>query len=143
MRTLVDLIRVEGDENEKREEALICRAGFKYVFETGKKEEIKIERSLPRMSITFQINKKLYLCGGFDKVEKVEQCVADFFTIDYDGKSADLAPMKNKRCHVSLSGLPSQMLSLGGWNQENLKVCEKYLMERNKWIELPPLNTAR
>ena len=42
-----------------------------------------------------------------------------------------------------MSGLPSELIALGGFNERDLKICEKYLVFSNKWKALPPLNTAR
>ena len=47
------------------------------------------------------------------------------------------------RLAVSLSGLPSQLIALGGYNGVSLKICEQYSVSANKWSELAPLNTAR
>ena len=54
-----------------------------------------------------------------------------------------LQSMNYQREGLSLSGLASEMIGLGGWNQDTLKICEKYLVSVNKWVGLPPLNTPR
>ena len=71
------------------------------------------------------------------------QLVSDFFSIDYFGKTVALSPFPPKR-GVSLSGLLSQLIAVGGSNDtRELKICEKYSVITNKWIGLPPLNTSR
>ena len=55
-----------------------------------------------------------------------------------------LQSMNYQREGLSLSGLASEMIAAGGWNQQDtLKICEKYLVSVNKWVGLPPLNTGR
>ena len=52
--------------------------------------------------------------------------------------------MSLERCDLSLSGLSSLLIALGGWsNAGALRVCEKYNVDRNKWSNLPSLNTSR
>ena len=51
--------------------------------------------------------------------------------------------MNGKRASVSLTGLPSQILAIGGLNQKCLRRCENYDIRSNKWLELPLLNEAR
>ena len=52
--------------------------------------------------------------------------------------------MDQKRSYLSLSGLPSELNALGGWNgSKALVCCEKYTMKTNKWAGLPPLNIGR
>ena len=124
--TLVDLIWVRGDEDQKKEDALLCQNGCRFDIKTGKKEEIKFDRSIPDWTSTFQINRKFYVCGGKAEINGKEERIADFFSVDYFGKSEDLQPMNHKRGALSLSGLSSQLIALGGWNEDNLKTCEKF-----------------
>ena len=42
-----------------------------------------------------------------------------------------------------MCGLPSLLIVLGGNNEKDLKICEKYFVNLNKWTGLPPLSTAR
>ena len=44
--------------------------------------------------------------------------------------------MKYARGAASLSGLPSLLVVLGGWNKLNLGLCEKYSIVRDKWEEM-------
>ena len=44
---------------------------------------------------------------------------------------------------MSLSGLPSLFIALAGYNGTNIKASEKYFVNSNKWVCLPPLNIAR
>ena len=142
---LLDLIRVKEPHNQThtKEEALLALGGLKFDLESKKKERIEFDREISSWSARFQINRKLYACGGKRKVNRVEQCIADLFSVDYKGRSSELAPMKHKRCALSLSGLPAQLIALGGSRSANLNVCERYFVSINKWTGLPSLNTAR
>ena len=52
--------------------------------------------------------------------------------------------MIHQRESLSLSGVTSLLFALGGEKDgEELKVCEKYSLDLNKWSRLPPLNAAR
>lgn len=52
--------------------------------------------------------------------------------------------MSEGRSSVSISGLPSQFICVGGWNQEGcIRKAEQYFVRQDKWIALPPLNHAR
>ena len=66
-------------------------------------------------------------------------------SIDSLGQSVRLQAMSQIRQTVSLSGLASLLVALGGWNNyKYLKICEKFfVIMMNKWIGLPSLNSAR
>ena len=117
--------------------------GLRFNTKSGKKEEISFDRNPPFHSARFQTNKKFYQCGGKLVMDGEQELTSQFFSIDSEGKSAMLESMKNERECVSLSGLPSQLIAVGGWNQDDLNICEKYFVSRNKWVRFPPLNTAR
>ena len=51
--------------------------------------------------------------------------------------------MSHRRGCVSLSGIPSLLIAVGGFDGSVLDVCEKYLGSLNKWVELTCLNSAR
>ena len=51
--------------------------------------------------------------------------------------------MKRERWGLSLSGLPSQLTAIGGFNSNPLKNCEIYNVATNKWSELGPRNSPR
>ena len=51
--------------------------------------------------------------------------------------------MKHPREALSLSGVASQIIALGGYNGRDLVSCEKYFVAVNKWTVLPSLNTPR
>ena len=61
---LVGLIRVKGEEDQKKEQFLLSKTGDLVEIKTGKKEEIKFDRKIPYCCATFQINRKFYVCGG-------------------------------------------------------------------------------
>lgn len=52
--------------------------------------------------------------------------------------------MHTGRAALSLSGLPTELLALGGADAEtDLRVAESYSFGRNNWEKLPSLNEAR
>ena len=103
------------------------------------KVEIAFEKPAPNFSAVFKINMKIYSCGGLHY-----GCIADLLSIDDSGRCVKLHSMNHKRHSISLSGLASRLIALGGVsNRGRLKYCEKYEVERNKWSELAPLNAAR
>ena len=52
--------------------------------------------------------------------------------------------MAKERSRLSLSGIPSLLIALGGGcHREMLKTSEKYNVDLNKWSVLAPLNSAR
>ena len=65
------------------------------------------------------------------------------YSIDCSGRSAVLSSLKHHRSGFSLSGLPSDLIAIGGWNWDNIKTCEKYSVATNKWTGLPSLNASR
>ena len=44
---------------------------------------------------------------------------------------------------LSLSGISSQLVALGGLNEISLKIGNKYLISQDKWISIPLMNTPR
>ena len=69
---LLDLIRVKGPHNQThtKEEALLALGGLKFDLESKKKERIEFDREISSWSARFQINRKLYACGGKRKVNR-------------------------------------------------------------------------
>ena len=53
-----------------------------------------------------------------------------FFMTDYEGQCVDLQPIKRQRYQISLAGLSSLLIAIGGWNR--LKVC--------RWLEINGLS---
>ena len=83
------------------------------------------------------------MCGGEKPLNNSFEYVSLFFSSDAEGKCQELAPLSYCREYVSLTGLSSVLLALGGWCDANLKLCEKYVVTSNKWVPLPPLRVAR
>ena len=117
---------------------MLCHEGLRFYIKTGNKEETKLERRVPDSCATFQTNRKLYICGGFHAGLRT-----DLLSIDYSGKHVKLHSMKHEWQHLSLTGLSSELIALGGYWCGILKVCEKYDVRANKWSGLPSLRTAR
>ena len=53
--------------------------------------------------------------------------------------------MNHKKCFASISGLPSQLIAVGGGTPKGdvLSTCESFSLSSSKWSVLPPLKTAR
>ena len=115
--------------------------GHKFSIESGNKDELDFEKQVPKFGAIFQLNRKLFVCGGFVNYEPTSR----FFFLDYLGRAMHLESMKLSRGGVSLSGLTSALIALGGVGQEddNLKTCEIYTRASNKWSDLPVLNVER
>ena len=103
---------------------------------------IELDRNITTWTARFQIKRKLYICGGRAKINRNYLSIPDLFAIDQEGRSSELAPMRHKRQTLSLSGIPSQLIAIGGFSKETLKICESYFVGINKWSGLPPLNTV-
>ena len=95
MEALVDLITIKPKEvaHKKKEELLLCEQGLSFNIKTGIKKEISFDRGVSDLPARFQINRKFYGCGGMAELNGEEEPIADFFSIDYCGKSVTLQPM--------------------------------------------------
>ena len=55
-----------------------------------------------------------------------------------------LDPLQQRRKYLSISGLSSELIALGGKSERTLlRSCEKYLVSKDEWRGLPPLNQPR
>ena len=81
-------------QEAQREEYLLCQAGLRFDTATQKKEEILFTRNISGYAATFQINKRLYVCGGDNKISGDIVPFSDFFSVNYSGISEWLQPMK-------------------------------------------------
>lgn len=51
--------------------------------------------------------------------------------------------MQYKRCCMGLAGLAYELICLGGYQNRNLSICEKYIVHLNTWVDLPQLVISR
>jgi hypothetical protein len=61
-------------------------------------------------------------------------------------ESVEVAPMFNARadCCTIINISSNEIYVIGGWVHENdIASCEKYIIEKNLWVELPSLNEAK
>ena len=58
-------LRSREKKQKKKEEFLLSHEGLRFTIKTGTKKEIDFERLLPLWFATFQVNRKLYICGGY------------------------------------------------------------------------------
>ena len=81
------------------------------------------------------------MCGGR---QGDNHFLSDFYSVDYESHTHDLAPMKYKRASVSLSGLPTRLIAIGGKQEGgSTMVCEEYFVSLNQWHKLPSLPSPR
>ena len=114
---VVDCIRVKEEDQEKREQALLSQTGLAFLLNSGKRKHIHFDWDIPEFAASFQINRKLYFCGGKAERENgLPWVIADFFRVGYSGKSEALQSMNIERGALSLSGLSNQLIALGGFN---------------------------
>ena len=128
---------------KQKEQILLHFKGQRFDLKTGNKEEIQLELHSLYDFAMFQVNRKLYICGGMKLTLGYWQKITDSFSIDYSGRMAQLRSMHQKRNMFTLSGNLSLLIALGGYDLEYLRTCERYGVDLNKWSGLPPLNTAR
>ena len=67
----------------------------------------------------------------------------NLFSQDYYANWKEHARMAVKRNAISLSGLDSFLLAIGGWCDQDLKDVERYSIPEDKWTMLPPLKVGR
>ena len=144
MERVLGAIKIKGkkDTLPKREEYLLYHGG-RFKIDSAKSEGIEFEKMAPFSSGRFQIYRKLYVVGGERQRRQKTEYLPSLFSLDYSGKQVELEPMRKERGMLSVSGLQSVLVAVGGWNQHSLDDCEKFLIRVNKWRELPPLNAAR
>ena len=90
---------------------------FKYgrlKLNTAKKESLKFEKNIPYYSGQFQMNQKLYICGGTAFIKGQQQYLASLYSIDYKGKCVERDSMQSYRGFLSLTGFSPYLLALGG-----------------------------
>ena len=97
----------------QKEEYLLYKRG-RFSIRSGKQEEVKFETQIPDYSAKFQANRKLYVCGGVTKMNGKEEQFSRLTSFDYEGKSVELERMQVRRGGLSLSGLWSMLIAVGG-----------------------------
>ena len=72
-------------------------------------------------SVHFQINRKLFLSGASRYLKGVsifakpeEEIIPEFTSLDYSGKRTELQPLQKARKDLTLSGIPSHLVAVGG-----------------------------
>ena len=130
-----------------RKEEYLLSYWAKFSLTAPKIESIQFDESV-RSSAFLQLQRKLYICGGGPKPKEkptFTHPLSSFYSMNYSGLCTSLASMSLNRSFLSLAGLPSTLIALGGNSHENIKTkaCEMYLTRSNKWNALPSLNIAR
>ena len=98
----------------------------------------------PISSSSFQINGKLYYCGGFKKISDwvYNQYLSKFYSVDSESHRIELSSSKCKRMAFSLSGITTLLIAVGGTHKKPLNISEKFIVNKNKWPSLPYLNSS-
>ena len=131
---LLELSRNEQHSKMKYNQMLLWQFG-RFSLTTRAWTVYKKYNSLGASSqASFQINRKLFLCGG---LVDVGSALSHLYTIDEVNQLQRLAPIPQKRDAVSLCGLSYFLVALGGCNQTPLSICDLYSIE--SWTSLPPL----
>lgn len=110
----------------------------------GKKVRIN-NIKLPPDSASIYVNSRFFVCGGRSDSAKIQYCST--FELDMSlnrlNKAADM--LTEKRNHSLASLENSSFYSICGYNEESgyLSNCEKYIIEEDKWITMPPTKEKR
>lgn len=122
---IMKTLRIQNDEGETQdqEEFLLYKEG-RIDLRRGTHEDLRFQRKVRDFAASFQICRKLYLCGGEREVAGKEEFLTEFFSSDYFGKCEDLTPLTEGRSCLSLCGLPSLLLAIGGYREDTLDEVE-------------------
>ena len=129
------MIQLKSKLRYSSEDSLLSVEGRIQIFKRERNTTHFLNTSTIDRSANYQINRKLFLSGGsrFDGGTKIYSI---FSSIDYSGIRIQLQPMKQERTAVSLSGLPSRLIALGGWRGHKLRAAEMYQVKQGKWVGL-------
>ena len=104
---------------KQTEELLIFKEGF-YDLKKGGRVLKAFDKDIPDNYASFQLNRKLHVCGGSFFKEGGLNCLSSFFSINYLGKSEELADLPKPKCSLSLCGYSSRLISVGGFDGKAL-----------------------
>lgn len=97
-------IRLNRDAAAPEGEDYLLYEYGKFELDTGKHLQLRFEWDIPAGSAIFQINRKLYVCGGEAEFGGQKVRLDELFCGDYEGRCRLLASMKQRRDALSLSG---------------------------------------
>ena len=81
------------DRKHKREDLfLLCDEG-RIELPSGKLTRFKQQKEFPDLAAVFQINKKLFVCGGFAFINLKSTFLSGFFSLNSSGTRTDLPPL--------------------------------------------------
>lgn len=113
---------------------------YSYNIDTKVLQQVEIKAEIPNEPVLTQILDKLYFTGGGNYLP---------LTMEYAESTGEIkqkAPMSvGKKWHGTVVIADNMFVTLGGYNNiyKHLKVCEKYLIDRDAWDDMPPLNEAK
>ena len=112
---MVSLIELKRKLEYSNEDSLLSLEGRLEKY-TNKMKAIRFEKTTKlQWTGQFQVNRKLYLSGANQYRGVATNVFAKFSSLDYSGKMTELQPMQQPRTDVTLSGVPSHLIALGGW----------------------------
>lgn len=87
------------------------------------------------------INKLLYICGGTDGTEILNE----LFVLDpLTGECHQRASMREARCYVATASIQGQLYAMGGHNGvQRMRTVERYDRHQNIWHPVTSMNAAR
>ena len=122
----------------------LLNAENKFSIQTGARRFLSVDKFPLDSFASFQVNRKLFVCGGFIRDDFYDtEYTSNFFAMDCEGRTQELSPLPHRRDAISLSGLTSVLVALGGGYDSPLGICDIYSIPSNNWKALPPLVTPR
>lgn len=85
------------------------------------------------------MNRKLFTLSSKAEDQGRTRYYGNFIALNEFGVSHELAALHDQKIRCSLSGNSVILIALGGFNQDYLKSCHKYIIRSNKWKQLPRL----
>ena len=91
-----ELFETTARLERQRDEELLHAEG-RINVRTGMHTAIRYQKKFSLFSAFFQLNRKLYVCGGVKFTNLSSEYLSELFSLDYSGKSVELYPMRRER----------------------------------------------
>ncbi len=120
----------------KEQEAVL----LSYDLTTKMLQEVKTPMEIPAEPTLTQVGERLYLTGGGQYLD------TNYEYVESTGQMTKKAPMSlGKKWHSTVVIDRNEFVTLGGYNNtyKHLNVCERYLTERDTWVDMPKLNESK
>ena len=120
----------------------MCESG-RLLLKSGRLQKLQCTRNFPPLGGIFQTDRKLYIAGGRWYSAGHEEYFGALLSMSYSGQLTELEPMKHPRSMLSLCGLPSLLLAIGGTSKTGLlRNCDSYSTRSRHWRDLPWLSES-